>query len=544
MNMHRPRFCFPRRMTAVWPRRLGLAVLAACAPLAAQAATTLIYCSEGSPEGFDPARYTAGTTFNASSQPLFNRLVEFERGGTTIEPGLAASWTVGADGLSYTFKLRPGVKFHSTDWFKPSRDFNADDVLFTFDRMLNKENAFQKAGPVSFEYASDMGLPDNITKIEKLDALTVKMTLKSVDAAFLANLAMDFASVQSAEYAEQLLKAGTTEKLNTQPIGTGPFVFRRYEKDAQIRYAGFAQHWRGKPQIDNLIYAITVDSGVRMQKLRAGECHISEFPKPAEVEVMKKDPKLQMLSQPGMNIGYLSLNVSHKPFDNPDVRRAINMAIDKKTLVNAVYQGVGTVATNPIPPTMWGYAKQVKDYEYSPDKAKALLAKAGFPNGFETKLWALPVQRPYNPNGQQSAELIQADLAKVGIKTQIVKYEWAEYLKRGKAGESDIGMFGWNGDNGDPDNFMGNLLSCAAVGGSNYSQWCDKRYDDLIQKAKRTTDQAARAKLYQEAQAVFKQEAPWVPIAHSVVYQPMSTRVQGYKMSPFSSAQFFGVTLK
>jgi dipeptide transport system substrate-binding protein len=526
-------------------RRFVPAVALGClASLAAHAASTLVYCSEGSPEGFDPSRYTAGTTFNASSQPIFNRLVEFEIGGTRIEPGLAESWNVSTDGKVYTFKLRKGVKFHSTDWFKPAREFNAEDVIFSIERMINKEHPYQKAAPASYEYANDMGLAENIVKLEAPDPLTVRITLKTVDAAFLANMAMDFMSIQSAEYAAQLIKAGTAQDLNTKPIGTGPFVFRRYDKDAQIRYSGFAGHWRGKPHIDNLIFAITVDSAVRLQKLKAGECQISIYPKPAEVEQLKKDPKITLLSEPGLNVGYLSLNVTHKPFDNLDVRRAINMAIDKKALLGAVYQGAGTVAVNPIPPTMWSYNKAVKDYEYDPAQAKALLANAGYPNGFETRLWALPVQRPYNPNGQQAAELIQSDLAKVGIKAQILKYEWAEYLKRAKAGESDIGMFGWNGDNGDPDNFLSVLLGCAAVGGSNYGQWCNKEFDELVNKAKQTTDLGERTKLYEQAQVVAKREAPWVPMAHSVVYQPMLKSVQGYKMSPFASVQFFGVSLK
>lgn len=514
------------------------------APFAAQAASTLIYCSEASPEGFDPGRYTAGTTFDASAQPLFNRLVEFERGGTKLVPALAERWTVSADGLVYTFHLRRGVKFHTTEWFKPTRELNADDVVFTLDRMINKENAFQKAFPASFEYASDMGLPDTIAKIEKPDAMTVRITLKTVDAAFLANMAMDFASIHSAEYAESLQKAGRGNDLNSKPVGTGPFVFKRYEKDAQIRYTAFADYWAGKAKIDNLIYAISTDSAVRAQKLKAGECHVSSFPKPAEAEVMKKDPKIELHKLNGLNVGYLTLNVKHKPFDNLLVRQAINMAINKKSLVDAVYQGAGAPAVNPIPPTIWGYNKSIKDYEYNPAKARELLAKAGFPNGFETKLWALPVQRPYNPNGQQAAELVQADLAKIGIKATIVKYEWAEYLKRGKAGESDIGMFGWNGDNGDPDNFVGNLLSCAAVGGSNYGQWCNTEFDALIKKAKQTTAQAERVKLYEKAQEVFRREAPWVPMAHSVVYQPTLKTVQGFKMSPFGTTQFYGVSVK
>jgi dipeptide transport system substrate-binding protein len=531
-----------RRQHAV-ARHILAAGLAVCG-LAAQAAGTLIYCSEGSPEGFDPARYTAGTTFDAASQPVFNRLVEFERGGTRIEPALAERWEVSADGLTYTFHLRRGVRFHSTEWFKPSRDFNADDVVFTFDRMVNKDNAFQKAAPVAFEYAADMGLPDNLVKIEKPDGHTVRFTLRNVDAAFLANLAMDFASIHSAEYAAQLLRNGTPQDFNTRPVGTGPFVFRRYEKDAQIRYAANPTYFRGKAAIDQLIFAITKDSAVRLQKLRAGECHVSSYPKPAEVEVLKKDPKIKLLTQPGLNVGYLSLNVTRKPFDSLDVRRAINMAIDKKALLDAVYQGAGTPAVNPIPPAMWSYNKQVKDYEYSPEKARALLARAGYPNGFETTLWALPVQRPYNPNGAQAAELIQADLAKVGIRARIVKYEWAEYLKRARAGESDIGMFGWNGDNGDPDNFMATLLSCAAVGSSNYGQWCHKEYDELINKARQTPRVAERTRLYEKAQEVFKREAPWVPMAHSVVVQPMLKNVEGFRMSPFAIAQFYGVSLK
>jgi dipeptide transport system substrate-binding protein len=510
----------------------------------AQAAGTLIYCSEASPEGFDPARYTAGTTFDASSQPVFNRLVEFERGGTTVVPGLAESWTISADGLVYTFKLRKGVKFHSSDSFRPSRDFNAEDAYFSLDRQINKDNAFQKAAPASFEYAGDMGLADNIARLEMPDAMTLRITLKAVDAALLANLAMDFASIQSAEYAAQLLKAGTPGELNNKPIGTGPFVFRRYEKDAQIRYAAFDAYWRGKAAIDTLVFAITKDSAVRLQKLKAGECQITAYPKPAEVEVLKQDPKIKLMQLNGLNVGYLGFNVSHKPFDNADVRRAISMAINKKAIVEAVYQGAGVVAVNPIPPSMWSYNKQVKDYAYDPAAAQALLAKAGFPNGFETTLWALPVQRPYNPNGQQVAELVQADLARIGIKARIQKYEWAEYLKRGKAGESDIGMFGWTGDNGDPDNFLGSLLSCAAVGGSNYSQWCNKEFDALVVKAKRTSVQAERSKLYEQAQLVFKREAPWVPLAHSVVYQPMLKNVEGFRMSPFGATQFYGVSLK
>jgi dipeptide transport system substrate-binding protein len=511
----------------------------------AQAAQTLIYCSEGSPEGFDAARYTAGTTFDASAETVYNRLVEFERGGTKVIPGLAESWETSADGLTYTFNLRKGVKFHTTDFFKPTRDFNADDVLFSFERMLNKEHPFTKASPAEYPYFIDMGMDANMAKIEKTGDYTVRIVLNNVDAAFVANMAMAFASILSAEYADQLLKAGTAEKINTQPVGTGPFLFKRYDKDAQIRFAAHPDYFRGKEQIDNLIFAITTDSAVRAQKLKAGECHVSVYPKPTEVESLKQDPKIRILQQNGLNVGYVAYNVLKAPFDKLEVRKALNHATNKQAIVDAVYQGAGEVAKNPIPPAMWSYNNAIVDDEYNPEKAKELLAKAGFPDGFATDLWALPVQRPYMLDGRKAAEMIQADWAKVGVKATIVSYEWGEYLERSRNGEHQAVMLGWTGDNGDPDNFLGTLLSCDAVkGGNNRAFWCDKAFSKLTTDAKQTTDLAARTKMYEEAQVVFKQEAPWIPLAHSVVYQPMQENVQNFLMSPFGLNSFYGVSIK
>jgi dipeptide transport system substrate-binding protein len=298
-------------------KMLLAAGLIASASMAAQAAGTLVYCSEGSPAGFDPGQYTTGTDFDASAETVFNRLVQFQRGGTKVVPGLAEKWDVAADGLSYTFHLRKGVKIQTTDYFKPTRDFNADDVVFTFDRMLNKNNAFRKAYPTEFPYFTDMGMDENITKVEKVDANTVKFTLKSIDAAFLQNLAMSFASIQSAEYADKLLKAGTPQLINQQPVGTGPFIFKRYQKDSQIRFAANKQYWdkADGPKVDNLVFAITTDPSVRYQKLKAGECQITAYPRPTDIAAMKADSKLNVISQAGFNLGYLAYNVKHKPLE-------------------------------------------------------------------------------------------------------------------------------------------------------------------------------------------------------------------------------------
>ncbi|WP_269530955.1 ABC transporter substrate-binding protein [Chitinimonas sp. BJYL2] len=524
---------------------LSLALTAALAAGYTHAAGTLKYCSEGSPAGFDPGQYTAGTDFDASAVPVFNRLVEFERGATNVTPGLAEKWDISKDGLEYTFKLRKGVKFHSNDSFKPTRDFNADDVVFTFERMLSKDHPFRKAYPSEFPYFTDMGMDANIAKIEKLDPHTVKFVLKKVDAAFIANLAMSFASIHSAEYADTLLKAGKASQLNTQPIGTGPFAFKSYQKDALIRFTANKAYWNKVDiKVDNLIFAITTDSAVRAQKLKAGECDIAFQTKPSDIEVLKKDPKINVMSQAGFNLGYLGYNVKHKPLDNVAVRRALDMAINKKAIIEAVYAGSGQPATNPMPPTQWSYNKKLKDQAYSVDAAKAALAKAGFPNGFELALWAMPVQRPYNPNAKLMAEMIQADWAKIGVKAKITTFEWGEYLKRAKNGEHDAILVGWTGDNGDPDNWLGVNLSCDAVGGNNYSQWCHKPFDDLVMKGKQTADVKQRTALYEKAQEIFKQELPWTTVAHSVVNVPMSKKVQGFKISPFGTMQFTGVSVK
>ncbi len=530
------------RKHAVIPFILSAGLIAS-APFA-QAANNLVFCSEGSPAGFDPGLYTTGTDFDAAAETVFNRLTQFERGGTAVIPGLAEKWEVSADGLVYTFHLRPGVKFHSTEYFTPSRAFNADDVLFTFGRMLDKEHPFRKAYPTEFPYFTDMGMDANIAKLDKLDDLTVQFTLNTVDAAFIQNLAMSFASIHSAEYAGQLLKAGKAADINQKPIGTGPFVFSRYQKDAVIRFKGNPDYWKPDDvKIDNLIFSINTDASVRMQKLKAGECHVTLNPRPADLDSLAKDPNIQMPSQPGFNDGYIAYNVTHAPLDKLQVRQALDMAVNKQAIIDAVYQSAGQLAVNGMPPTQWSYNETIKDVAYDPEKARQLLKAAGVAEGTEITLWAMPVQRPYNPNAKLMAEMLQNDWAKVGIKAKIVSYEWGEYLKRSKAGEHDAMLIGWSGDNGDPDNWLGTLYGCDAVDGNNFSKWCFEEYDSLIKAAKRTTDIDERTKLYRQAQVILKREVPITPIAHSTVYQPMRKNVQDFRISPFALNSFYGVSV-
>lgn len=505
-------------------------------------AKTLVFCSEGSPEGFNPSLYTAGTTFDASSRQVFNKLAEFIPGTTEIAPALAESWSVSDDGLEYTFNLRKGVKFHSTDGFSPSRDFNADDVVFSFKRQWDAEHPYHKVSGGTYEYFNGMSMPDLLKDVVKVDDHTVKFVLNRPEAPFIANMGMDFASIMSAEYADQMSAAGTPEKVDLEPVGTGPFQLVAYQKDAVIRYKAHPDYWDGKAPIDNLIFAITPDASVRYEKLKAGECHVMPYPNPADLKSMEENADINLMQQEGLNVGYLAYNTEKEPYTDVRVRKALNMAINKDAIIDAVFQGAGKKATNPIPPTIWSYNTATVDDPYDPDAAKKMLDEAGV-SGLKTNIWAMPVQRPYNPNARRMAELIQADWAKVGVEAEIVSFEWGEYLKRSKAGEHQTVLLGWTGDNGDPDNFLAVLLGCDAVGGSNRARWCHGPFEDLIQKAKTVSDPAERTKLYEEAQVVFKEQAPWATIAHSVVFKPVRKEVSGFKIDPFGGHIFYGVDI-
>jgi dipeptide transport system substrate-binding protein len=521
---------------------LALPALLAMAPVAAK---TLVYCSEGSPENFYPGINTTGTSFDVSEQ-IYDNLVRFERGGTQVMPALAEKWTISKDNLVYTFQLRKGVKWQANKLFKPSRDFNADDVLFMIERQWKEDDPYYKVTSSNHAFFADMGMPKLLKSVEKVDEYTVKITLNQPEAPFLANLAMPFSGVQSKEYAIAMLKAGTPEKMDQDPIGTGPFQMVQYQKDAIIRFKAFPQYWAGKAKIDDLIFAITPDASVRWAKLQKGECHVMPYPNPADLDTMRKDASVTVLEQPGLNIGYLAYNTTKKPFDDVRVRKAINMAIDKKAIVSAVYLSTGVAAVNPIPPGQWSYNKAIKDDAFDPAAAKKMLAAAGYPNGFTTDLWAMPVQRPYNPNAKRIAELMQADLAKVGVKAEIKTFEWGEYRKRMQNGEHQLGMMGWTGDNGDPDNFLNSLLGCASAksNGSNVAKFCYQPFEDLVQKAKVVSDIKERTKLYEKAQVIFKEQAPWFTIAHAVQLKPIRKEVIDFKLSPFGRHTFYGVDMK
>lgn len=503
-------------------------------------AKTLINCTEASPSSFNPQQVADAPSFNASSIALYDRLLRFELGTTKLIPSLAESYNVSKDGLTYIFNLRKGIKFHSTNYFKPSRDFNAEDVVFSINRQRLKDHPYYSiGGGVYPQYNSN--IKDNIKSVEATGTNQVKIVLNQVQAPFLSLMAGQFMSILSAEYADKLSKENKKVKIDLEPIGTGPFIFQSYTKDNFVKYIANEEYWKkntSKNKIDKLIFSITPDPNVRYQKLKTGECHFVTLPSVVDLEDMKKNASIRLESQEGLNLGYLGMNTTKKPFDNVKVRKAIAHALNKKSYLDAIYQGTGIFAVNPLPPAVWSYDKTTVDYEYNPEKAKKLLKEAGLENGFETEMWTLPVVRPYNPDGKKMGEMMQSDLAKVGIKVKLVSFDWQTFLSKSRTGDQFMIQFGWTG-NSDPDTFLGDLLSCKAVeSGGNTARWCNKEFDKLVTDAVKIVDQKKRSELYLKAQKVFKREVPWVTLFHAKVFRAMKKNVTNYKIDPFGYDYF------
>lgn len=523
-------------MTARGKTLLALGLLLPAAVTQAAGKDTLIYCSEASPESFNPQISSSGPTFVASSQTLYNRLINFDPQKNTPIPSLATGWTISADGKTYTFTLRRGVKFNSNKFFSPTRDFNADDVIFSVLRQKDPANPYHQVSGGNYEYFHDVGFDTLIKEVKKLDDYRVQFVLTQPDAAFLAAWGMDFTSILSAEYAQAMLKKGTPEYVDTWPVGTGPYVLQQYKTDAQIRYLANPHYWDGEVLTRHLIFSITPGAETRLAKLQTNECQIIPAPSPVQFKVIRDNKDLALHDVAALNVGYLAFNTQKKPFDNVLVRQALNYATDKKAIINAVFMGSGSVAKSPLPPNMLGYSESLPDYDYDIEKAKKLLMQAGVREGTEVTLWSMPVQRPYNPNSRRIAEMIQSDWAKVGIKAKIVTFEWGEYLAGVRRGEHDSALYGWMSDNGDPDNFAATLLGCDSIkSGSNAARWCNAAYDKRVKQAQLTSDPAVRARLYQQAQTIFYQQAPWIALANGKTFFATRSNVSGYSVSLMGS---------
>ena len=527
----------------------GLAIAAALAlTMGAARADTLVVCTEASPDSLNANLSTANTTYDVSEQ-VADRLVEMEIGGSKLVPALAESWSTSADGLSVTFKLRHGVKWQSNAAFKPTREMNADDVVFTFRRMLDRNDRwFKLGGGVYPAFASF--IEPALKSVEKTADDTVVFGLKSPSAPLISALSVQSFSILSAEYAAAMDRAGTPDKLDLDPIGTGPFQLVQYQKDSLVRFRANKDFWGaagGMPgraaKVDNLVFSITPDPSVRFARLRAGECQVVRYPNPADLDAMRATAGVTVVDSTIASLSYLAFRTDKKPFDDLRVRQALAMAVDLDSLVAAVFQGSGQPAAALVSPALWGHNAEVKPYPYDPAKAKALLAEAGYSSGFSTDLWAIPVARAYMPNGRRAAEIIQADWAKIGVTAKIVSFEWGEYLRRVRLGEPDVAMFGGTWDYPDPSQMLVGLTCEQLTAGRNVAHWCNREFSDAVNKASVVADQGQRAALYQQAQAIFHDQVPGLVFADARAFVALSSKVSGFKLHFLGGQPFGGVSI-
>ena len=450
---------------------------------------TLIFGRGGDSITLDPAQVLDGESAKVCDV-LYDTLVQYRDDTTDIEPALAEAWDSSADGLTWTFHLRQGVRFHD------GTPFDAGAVVFS----LTRPNAL--SGNFYNEF---------ISQITALDAHTVQITLKTPYAPFISTLAGTEYPIVSPAAVEHF-----GEAFGSNPVGTGAFKFVQWDRNDKIILAAHEAHWAGKPGLDRLIFRSIPNNSVRLMELQQGNLHAMEFPNPDEIPLIQGDARLELVMQPSLNIGYLAMNMDKPPFDNLMVRLAINHAINKTPIIEHLYQGTGIPAKNPIPPTLWSYDDTIEDYAYDPELAKQLLVEAGYPDGFETTLWALPVPRPYIPNGLALAEILQSELRNIGVEAKIVTYDWGTYLEKTENGEHDMAMLGWSAG-GDPDNFLYYLLSktTAQKPALNIAFYRSDEMQDVLERARMSANQDERITLYQEAQAIFHRDVPWVPLAHA-----------------------------
>ena len=511
-------------------------------------AQTFIFGGQGEPVQLDPAVITDGIS-NRITRQVFDGLVKYKGATTEVEPALAEKWEVSADGKVWTFYLRRNVKFHD------GSPLAAAAVVWNFERWWKSahpqhENQI-KAGQ-TFEYweAQFGGFDDKsiVTKVEAVGTHAVRITLKTPQAPFLANLAMFVFDIASPKAVE---KWGT--EFGKRPVGTGAFKFVEWKPNQEVILEANPDYWGVKPKVKRVVVRNIKDNSQRLAALKAGEIHAMEGLNPDDVKVVKSDTNLQLLLRPTNTTGYVAFNSKVKELQDKRVRQAFAHAINKRAIVDALYGGTGLVASQFQPPSLWGYNKELKDFEYSPARTRELLNQAGFPQGLSEitwedgrkeplVFWYMSRSRPYFPNPKEIGEAIAADLAKAGIKVQLQTAEWAVYLDKRKNGQLPLYMLGWTGDNGDPDNFICYFF-CAA-GAPREGFYANQPLADLLLRAQSLTKQAERARLYRQAEQMLHDDVGRLFIANNQPPLAFSKKVKGYVPNTTGAEYFNTVELQ
>lgn len=501
-----------------------------------------VYCVNGQVSTFNPQKAGSGLIVDTLAAQLYDRLLDVDPYTYRLVPELAESWEVMDNGATYRFHLRDGIAFQTTEWFKPKRNFNADDVVFTFQRIFDRDNPWHNVNGASFPYFDSLQFADSVQSVRKLDNHTVEFRLRQPDASFLWHLATHYASVMSAEYAAMLAKSDRQELLDRQPVGTGPFQLAEYRAGQYVRLQRHARFWRGTPLMPQVVVDLGSGGTGRLSKLLTGECDVLAWPAASQLTILRDDPRLRLTLRPGMNIAYLAFNTDKAPLNNPEVRHALALSINNQRLMQSIYYGTAETAASILPRASWAYDSEAKVTEYDPEKARTRLKELGLEN-LTLHLWVPTTSQAWNPSPLKTAELIQADMAQIGVKVIIVPVEGRFQEARLMDMNHDLTLSGWATDSNDPDSFFRPLLSCAAIDSqTNFAHWCNRDFDSVLQKALASQQLASRIDAYDEAQKILAQELPVLPLASSLRLQAYRYDIKGLVLSPFGSASFAGVT--
>jgi len=496
--------------------------------LAQEQGGTLVFGRGGDTVGLDPIQVTDGESFKVTQQ-IYDTLVDYTPGTTEVEPALATDWEVSEDGLTWTFHLREGVEFHD------GNPFNAKAVKWNFDRWRLEDHPYHMGGEFTYYSYMFQGFPGIIQEVNEVDEYTVEFILSEKQAPFLNNLAMvpfGIASPEAVkEYGEDYFK---------NPVGTGAYTLEEWRQGDRVILKANENYWRERAYLDEIVFRSIPDNSARFMELQSGSIDMMDGVSPEDVEAVKESDEIKLSLRPSMNVGYFAMNFKFEPFDDIRVRRAFNHAIDKQAIIDAFYAGLAEPAKNPMPPSIWGYNDQIEPYEYNPEKAKELLAEAGYEDGFEFDLWYLPVPRPYIPQGKFIGQAIQSYLSEIGVTANLVTYDWSTYLDKTEHQEAPTYMLGWTGDNGDPDNFLYVLLDKT---NSNNAYESEELHEVLVE-AQKTMDQDKRVELYMEAQEIIHKDAPWVPLVHSTPPIALKSKVQNYVPNPTGTEKLHRVWLE
>ncbi|MDQ6781553.1 MAG: ABC transporter substrate-binding protein [Candidatus Eremiobacteraeota bacterium] len=498
----------------------------------AGAQSTLVFGRNKDAVSLDPSIVTDGNSLNVAKETM-EGLTRYKLGSFDIEPALATSWTVGEGGKVWRFKLRHGVTFHD------GTAFDAAAVKFNFDRWRLKDNPYHKSlqGGEGYSYYVSQfgGFPGLITDVKALSSDEVEFDLARPMAPFLANLAMPAFGLGSPTAMRKL-----GEDYFRQPSGTGPYEVAEWVKDDHITLKAFVNYWGTKAKINTVLLRDIPDAATSMLALQKGEIDGWEYPRPDDLSAIDADHNLTLYHQPPNNLLYLAMQVEKPPFNNVLVRRAINEAIDAKALVRNFYDPSAKVATDLLPLAVWPHPSKTA-YDYNPADARRLMAQAGFPHGFSTTLWYMTLPRPYVAEPQRVAEAIQSDLKQIGINAKLEGMEWGPYLQKTENGEHSLALFGWTGDNGDPDNFLYTILdkdAAIAPGAQNVCFWKDEAFHRLMRLGQVTIDRPKRAQYYLQALQLVHDQAPMVPLVHTAPPIAFKRTVLGYIPSPDNSEPF------